>query len=304
MKILNVVVNTRRNAMAVHQSSRDICEVNRIIEPVKTSDGAGVNLSRSIGSHLLSDFDPFLLLDEFGSENPNDYVAGFPDHPHRGFETVTYMLNGRLEHKDSAGNTGIIESGGVQWMTAGRGVIHSEMPKQENGLMRGFQLWVNLPAKEKMKEPYYQNIDKEMIPVYRLESGSAVRVIAGTSNGIEGIIKGIQTQPLFLDVHLKSNTPFHQDLDNSHNSFIYVYEGELLVGGRDNKKIRLKSGLLGLLTRGETLAVETTDTEAKFICLSGKPLDESIVRHDPFVMNRIEEIEQALSDFQRGRLVT
>ncbi len=293
--------------MTVNQTRTRICAIDRTVKSIKTSDGAGVNLRRSIGSHQLSEFDPFLLLDEFASDNPDDYIAGFPEHPHRGFETVTYMLDGKMEHRDSVGNRGIIESGGVQWMTAGRGIIHSEMPRQEQGLMRGFQLWVNLPAREKMKAPRYQNIDKKEIPFYPLEDGSVIKIIAGTSNGIEGPVRNIDVQPLFLDIHLKAGSRFHQDLNESHNSFLYVYEGEVHIGdseGVKNSETLLKSGSIGLLTRGNLLRVEADDQPARLICLSGKPLDEPIVRHGPFVMNSYEEIEKAFSDFRKGRFTS
>ena len=277
--------------------------VDKIITAQKTSDGAGVTLYRSLGTHQLPTVDPFLMLDEFKSDNPNDYIAGFPNHPHRGFETVTYMLEGKVEHQDHKGNKGIIKSGGVQWMTAGRGIIHSEMPIQENGLMWGFQLWVNLPSYQKMKEASYQNIEPEQVSEIKLESGSLVRVIAGNSMGIEGAAKGIDTDPLFIDVRLVPDDSISHPIEATHNSLIYVYRGVIHIGKTNGSNLEtVNQGQLAILSRGTNLSVKAGNKDTGFILLSGKPIGEPVAKYGPFVMNTEVEIQQAIEDYQSGNL--
>ena len=270
--------------------------VTRVVQAVPTSDGAGVRLSRAIANAELDALDPFLLLDEFRSDDPSDYIAGFPDHPHRGFETVTYMLAGRMEHADHAGNRGLLVGGGAQWMTAGRGIIHSETPKQENGLMWGFQLWVNLPAKSKMTAPRYQDIDPAAIPEAKIDGGS-VRVIAGTFGKATGPVQGIVTDPVYLDVRLEAGGTFETAVPEDHTAFVYAYQGTGTVGG---KALAPKS--LGILSRGETIRAKAADSDFRFLCIAAKPLNEPIARYGPFVMNTREEIHQAFEDFRNGRL--
>jgi len=279
----------------VLQHSRGI---ERLVEGVATSDGAGVKLTRVLTGKLQHRLDPFLMLDAFGSDNPDDYIAGFPDHPHRGFETVTYMLSGRMRHRDSAGHEGLLENGGVQWMTAGRGVIHSEIPEQENGVMEGFQLWLNLPAQDKMKEPWYQDFPGEAIPEYVTSHGVAVRVIAGNSNGVAGAITREVTEPLYLDIHVPAGTEFSTAIPASHNAFIYVYRGSVKVGD-----VQVESRRMGILsnTCGPDGLTLTATEDARLILVAGKPLNEPIVQYGPFVMNTQQEIHQALNDFSSGR---
>ena len=276
--------------------------LQQIIPSVATSDGAGVKLRRSLGHRQR--LDPFLMLDCFFSDNPDDYIAGFPSHPHRGFETVTYMLDGHMLHEDQLGHRGELRGGGAQWMTAGRGIIHSEMPQQVDGRLRGFQLWINLPAKEKMKPAAYRDIQPEEIPRTELPGGIQVKVIAGTLDSagtvLAGPIQGLSTAPLFLDVVLPAGQTFHQPLPADHNAFVYAYEGRLLVG-EDGRA--LDKDQAGVLSHGDTLAVTAGDDEARFILLAAKPLGEPIVQYGPFVMNTREEIEQAIADYQRGELV-
>ncbi len=277
--------------------------VEKIITAQKTSDGAGVSLYRSLGSHQLPTVDPFLMLDEFKSDNPNDYIAGFPNHPHRGFETVTYMLAGKVEHKDHKGNVGIIKSGGAQWMTAGRGIIHSEMPVQEDGLMWGFQLWVNLPSYQKMKEASYQNIEPEHVSEIHLESGSLIRVIAGKSMGIEGAVKGIDTDPLFVDMRLVTEDSVSHPIEQTHNSLVYVYRGLIHIGDPDDSRLEtVKQGQLAVLSKGTNLSLKAGKEDTGFILLSGKPIGEPIAKYGPFVMNTEAEIQQAIEDYQSGNL--
>ncbi len=273
--------------------------IERIIEGVATSDGAGVKLTRVLTGKLQRRLDPFLMLDAFGSDNPDDYIAGFPDHPHRGFETVTYMLSGRMRHRDSAGHEGLLESGGVQWMTAGRGVIHSEIPEQKDGVMEGFQLWLNLPAQIKMTEPWYRDFSSEAIPEYVTTENVTVRVIAGASNGIEGAVHRKDTEPLYLDVHLPAGASFSTALPNTHNAFIYVYRGSVKVS--DTQVGSRRMGILSNIPEADGLTLTTTE-EARLILVAGKPINEPIVQHGPFVMNTQEEIRQALDDFGSGRL--
>ena len=277
------------------QKSRHI---EQLIEGVQTSDGAGVKLTRVLTGKLQRRLDPFLMLDAFGSDVPDDYIAGFPDHPHRGFETVTYMLSGRMRHRDSAGNEGLLENGGVQWMTAGRGVIHSEMPEQIEGVMEGFQLWVNLPATHKMDDPWYRDFDSSEIPEYVTADGVRVRVIAGASNDVEGAIVRENTEPLYLDVHLPESATFQTGLPVTHNAFIYVYRGEITVGG--TKVARQRMGVLS--NDADNVALNAT-TESRLILIAGRPLHEPIVQYGPFVMNTQDEIHQALDDYRSGRFV-
>jgi redox-sensitive bicupin YhaK (pirin superfamily) len=270
--------------------------IERVVRAVPTSDGAGVRLSRAIANAELEHLDPFLLLDEFRSDDPNDYIAGFPDHPHRGFETVTYMLAGKMEHADHAGNRGLLEGGGAQWMTAGRGIIHSETPKQEGGLMWGFQLWVNLPAKSKMSPPRYQDIEPSAIPEVKAP-GVTVRVIAGNYGGKTGPVQGIVTNPTYLDVRLTESGRFETELPIDHTAFLYAYQGAGQVGGR---KVEPKT--LSILSKGESVRVEAKDADFRFLCIAASPLNEPIARYGPFVMNTREEIHQAFEDFRGGRL--
>ncbi|MBV8031569.1 MAG: pirin family protein [Betaproteobacteria bacterium] len=267
-------------------------ELQRIIESIPASDGAGVKLRRSLGAQPGLRHDPFLMLDEFFSDDPDDYLAGFPAHPHRGFETVTYMLDGHMQHKDNHGNTGDLGPGDVQWMSAARGIIHSEMPQQTEGRMRGFQLWLNLPAKEKMRPAAYRDIPSSQIP-----SVDGVKVIAGRYKGKTGPIHGGSTDPYYLDVHLSPGESFEAELPEGHGAFVYVYEGEAAVG---EKSSRVPNRAAGLLSDGSQLKVTSKDG-ARLLVLAGKPLREPIVQYGPFVMNTREEIEQAIADYQSGR---
>ena len=280
--------------------------LERKVKGQKTSDGDGVKLTRVLTQDLQKRLDPFLMLDEFSSINADDYIAGFPNHPHRGFETVTYILDGHMLHEDHLGNRGDLKSGGAQWMTAGRGIIHSEMPQQVSGRMRGFQLWVNLPAKEKMKPAGYQDVQAEEIPVFKLADGGYVKVISGTANfdeqDIKGPIQGISADVLMLDIHLPAGAYFEQVLPDGHNAFIYTFEGDLLVGPEDNQR-PLATQSAGVLSNGDALALKAGEQGAAFLLLVGRPLKEPIVQYGPFVMNTREEIEQAIWDYNNGRLV-
>jgi len=271
--------------------------IERIVEGTATSDGAGVKLTRVLSGKLQKRLDPFLMLDAFSSDDPDDYIGGFPDHPHRGFETVTYMLAGNMRHRDSAGNEGLLKSGGVQWMTAGRGVIHSEIPEQEAGVMEGFQLWINLPAQDKMREPWYRDIPSDTIPEYVTPQGVTVRVIAGNSNRVAGAVSRELTEPLYLDIHLPEGTEFSTALPASHNAFIYVYRGEVKVDGVHVSSRRM--GILGNEPGADGVSVQAT-LDTRLILLAGKPLNEPIVQYGPFVMNTQQEIHQALNDYSQG----
>ncbi len=275
----------------------------RVISAMNTSDGAGVRLRRSLGSSEGTRLDPFLMLDEFSSDNPGDYIAGFPNHPHRGFETVTYILDGHMRHEDHLGNQGDLKSGGVQWMTAGRGIIHSEMPQQEEGRMRGFQLWINLPANEKMKPAGYRDIPAEEIPVHELASGGRVKVIAGRLllNGqtIDGPIAGLTTEPMYLDVQLPAGASFSAPVPRGLNAMAYVFEGNLQLAG-DMRMLPTHSG--AVLSDGDSAEFIAGSAGARFLLLAGRPLNEPIVQYGPFVMNTVAEIEQAIRDYQTGRL--
>jgi len=269
--------------------------LQRVIKSIPASDGAGVKLRRSLGQSDAARLDPFLMLDEFSSEDPNDYVAGFPDHPHRGFETATYILDGHMLHQDHLGNRGDLRSGGVQWMTAGRGIIHSEMPQQESGRMRGFQLWINLPAREKMKPAGYRDLQAADIPEVKL-AGGLVRIIAGTYGSTKGPIGGGSTDPLYLDVHLEPGASFTQPIKDGYNAFVYPYEGELKIG--DDV---LQSQAAGVLSSKGDLKISATRA-TRFILLAAKPIGEPVVQYGPFVMNTRQEIEQAIRDYQDGTL--
>ena len=279
--------------------------LQRVIEAIPTSDGAGVKLRRSIGQSAWARVDPFLMLDHFSTENPDDYIAGFPSHPHRGFETVTYMLDGHMQHKDHLGNTGDLKSGGVQWMTAGRGIIHSEMPKQEQSRMRGFQLWINLPAKEKMKAAGYRDIQSQDIPVVELRGGGRVKVIAGTleidGRATAGPIQGVTTDPLYFDVELPAGASFVHSIKLGHHAFVYPFEGSVEVGPA-GKRRTLKTHDAGVLSDGDTVELTGGAGGGRVILLAAKPLLEPIVQYGPFVMNTREEVEQAVRDYQSGTL--
>jgi quercetin 2,3-dioxygenase len=275
--------------------------VERVVRGQPASDGAGVKLFRVIGSQGLSDLDPFLLLDEFRSDHAGDYIAGFPEHPHRGFETVTYMLAGRMRHGDNQGNTGLLGPGSVQWMTAGRGIVHSEMPEQEDGLMWGFQLWVNLPAREKLTTPRYQDIAPERIPEVALPASSTVRVIAGEFNGVRGPVQATATQPLYLDVRLAANDSFNTLVPESHNAFVYVYDGAIAIGQGERAR-GVKRGELAVLSHGLILTAAAQSEGARLLAIAGHPLNEPVARYGPFVMNTPDEIRQAFIDYQAGKL--
>lgn len=271
--------------------------VDRLIEGVATSDGAGVKLTRVLSGRLQQRLDPFLMLDAFGSDDPDDYIAGFPDHPHRGFETVTYMLSGKMRHRDSAGHEGLLENGGVQWMTAGRGVIHSEIPEQEDGVMEGFQLWLNLPAQSKMNAPWYRDFAGGEIPKYVTPQNVTVRVIAGNSNGVTGAVEREVTEPLYLDVHMPAGADFSTALPGSHNAFIYVYRGTVTVAGEKVETQRM--AILGNAPGADGVSIKASQ-DARLILVAGKPLNEPIVQYGPFVMNTQQEIHQALNDYRDG----
>lgn len=272
-------------------------QVEHLVVGQETSDGAGVKLTRLLDHQLQKRLDPFLMLDAFGSDEPGDYIAGFPDHPHRGFETITYMLTGRMRHRDSAGNEGLLQTGGVQWMTAGRGVIHSELPEQESGRMAGFQLWLNLPAQDKMCAPWYRDIQREQIPELRTEQDVLVRVIAGASHGVKGAVQRAHTQPLYLDIHSPDGASFTQALPATMNAFVVVYEGALQVQGT-----RVAAGQMAILNNApESDGVQFQAVGAtRAILVAGQPLHEAIVQYGPFVMNSQQEIMQAIDDYRRG----
>jgi len=276
-------------------------KVERLVTGQETSDGAGVRLTRVLTQPLQRRLDPFLMLDAFGSDRPDDYIGGFPDHPHRGFETVTYMIAGRMRHRDSVGNEGLLQTGGVQWMNAGRGIIHSELPEQDSGLMEGFQLWLNLPARDKMGEPWYRDIQGESIPAYTNADNVHARVIAGTSNGVAGAMQREGTQPLYLDVHFATGGQFVQAIAPGHNAFVYVYRGELSIGA-DMVPVKRMAIFAndpqadGVVLRGAA--------GARAILIAGQPLGEPIAQYGPFVMNTQEEIYQTIEEFRNGRFAT
>jgi redox-sensitive bicupin YhaK (pirin superfamily) len=273
--------------------------VERVIAGQPTQDGAGVKLTRVLTSDLQHRLDPFLMLDAFGTDNPGDYIGGFPDHPHRGFETVTYMIAGRMRHRDSAGHEGLLTNGGVQWMTAGRGVIHSEMPEQEDGRMEGFQLWLNLAAQDKMQPAGYRDIPNAEIPELRLRD-TIVRVIAGASHGLEGAMHRERTEPLMLDIHLDANASFQQPLPETHNAFVYVYRGALVIAGRQIDTQRM--ALLANTPGSDGVVLRALDAPVRALLIAGRPLREPIMQYGPFVMNTRDELMQAVQDYQSGRL--
>jgi len=262
-----------------------------------TSDGAGVRLKRSIGTDMLSELDPFLLLDNFGTENPDDYIAGFPDHPHRGFETVTYMIRGLMRHKDSSGAEGLLRPGGVQWMTAGHGIIHSEMPEQTEGEMSGFQLWVNLPAAEKMCVPRYQDFGPDEVPLVQPVGGVEVRVIAGEVDGVPGPVNGIAIEPTYLDITFAPGATFSTDLPPGHTAFAYVFQGQATIS---NDKVELDH--LAVLSDGDQVRMSSADG-GRLILVAGKPFGEPVARYGPFVMNTTDEIRQAIYDYQQDNFI-
>ncbi len=284
----------------------------------KTSDGAGVKLTRVIGSSELNMLDPFLLLDCFESDDADDYIAGFPEHPHRGFETVTYLLNGKMRHKDSAGHEGVIESGGVQWMTAGKGILHSEMPEQERGLLQGFQLWVNLPKVAKMTEPKYQEYKAKEIALEQHQNGAEIKVIAGVTNkGTQGPVSNEYVTPIYMDITLPKGSSFEQAIPRSHNAFVYVLTGGIAIQAKENNDIGqsgefrqevsslgenyVAAKMLGILSEGDQLCVISDLVPSRFLLIAGLPLNEPVARGGPFVMNTKTEVMQAFEDYNNGK---
>ncbi len=285
-----------RTSDVVHRPRR----VERVVAGQPTSDGAGVSLTRVLTQPLQRRLDPFLLLDAFGSDRPDDWLAGFPDHPHRGFETITYMIAGRMRHRDSAGHEGLLTNGGVQWMTAGRGVIHSELPEQEEGVMEGFQLWLNLAATDKMTPAWYRDFSAAQIPQFDLD-GVAVRVIAGRSHGVAGAMQRPRTEPLYLDLHLDAGARFAQPLPVGHNAFAYVYRGEAAIAGTAVPRQRM--AILANTPDADGVVIEAGPQPTRALLVAGAPLNEPIAQHGPFVMNTREQLIEAVQDFQTGRLV-
>ena len=273
--------------------------VTRIVAGHATSDGAGVRLFRVLGGQTLPELDPFLLLDEFVSDDPDDYIGGFPEHPHRGFETVTYMLAGRMRHSDNQGNSGVLEAGSVQWMTAGRGILHSEMPEQENGLMWGFQLWVNLPARSKMMAPRYQDIPAAQIPALTTPNGNWLRVIAGQFHGASGPVQGIEAEPIYVDIEFTALGRETIALPRSHNAFVYCYQGAVSVSESDPTFVARRH--LAVLSPGDHVTLVAGAEGARVIVVAGRPFDEPVARYGPFVMNTREELMQAVDDLRNGR---
>ena len=287
------------NKLATHDAVLHPRRVERLVVGQATSDGAGVKLTRVLSQPLQRRLDPFLMLDAFGSDKADDYIAGFPDHPHRGFETITYMIAGRMLHRDSAGHEGLLENGGVQWMTAGRGVIHSEIPQQEEGVMEGFQLWLNLPAKDKMAAPWYRDFAATELPRFTTDAGVEATVIAGESHGVTGAVTREATAPLYLDLHLPAGASFSQPLPAGHNAFLYVYRGALQLGAA-TVPVR-NMAILANDADSDGVTIEaTTDTRA--LLIAGRPLGEPIAQYGPFVMNTEQEIYQAVADYRAGRL--
>lgn len=275
--------------------------VSRIVKGMPATDGAGVQLTRVIGQPVLPMLDPFLLLDAFRSDKPEDYIAGFPPHPHRGFETVTYLLAGRMRHKDNAGHEGVIEPGGIQWMTAGKGIVHSEMPEQENGMLEGFQLWINLPASHKMDTAAYQEYPAEQIPLETRQAGIEVRVISGvTSKGTKGPVVQPLTEPVYLDVLVPAGQNYFEALPEAHNAFLYVIHGSVSLENEDGETMSLVRDDLGVLTQGDAVSLQAGEEDARFLVVAGKPLREPVARGGPFVMNTRTEVQQAFEDFKQG----
>lgn len=291
--------------MTTPESKSDLTlrRVSRVIKGMPATDGAGVELTRVIGQPVLPMLDPFLLLDAFRSDKPEDYIAGFPPHPHRGFETVTYLLAGRMRHKDNAGHEGVIEPGGIQWMTAGRGIVHSEMPEQENGMLEGFQLWINLPANNKMDEPGYQEYSADRIPVEYREEGIVVRVIAGvTSQETKGPVLQSLTDPLYLDVRVPYEKHYFEELPESHNAFLYVISGSVSIEDEEGSLTTLARDDLGVLTRGNFFQLHADKEDVRFLLVAGRPLREPVARGGPFVMNTKAEILKAFDDYKHGEI--
>ena len=276
-------------------------EIVKVILAVDSQDGAGVKLKRSIGRHQNVRVDPFLMLDAFSSDNPEDYIAGFPPHPHRGFETVTYMLDGHMIHRDHMGNEGDLRSGGVQWMTAGRGVIHEERPQQVDGLMRGFQLWINLPADEKMKPAAYQNIEPEDIPAFDVNPGVSIKLVAGSvkvdGHWVKGPVQAESTEPLYLDLSLKAGSEYTLPVEPDHNALIYLFEGRAMVEGE-----AMGLDTVSVLSEGDSVTIKAVAENARMLVLAGKPINEPIAQYGPFVMNTMDEVDQAIQDYRSGRL--
>ncbi|HOP17693.1 MAG TPA: pirin family protein [Gammaproteobacteria bacterium] len=286
---------------SANNSHPDIRRVSRVVRGMPATDGAGVELTRVIGQPALPMLDPFLLLDAFRSDRPGDYIAGFPQHPHRGFETVTYLLAGRMRHEDSAGHQGVIEPGGIQWMTAGRGIVHSEMPQQQAGLLEGFQLWVNLPAQHKMDAPAYQEHPVDAIPVEVRAGGIRVKVIAGvTQTGTRGPVVQPLTEPLYLDVELPPGQVFSERLPSAHNGFCYVIEGQVEAEDADGGVVMLQRDDLAVLSHGNSVELRSGDLGARCLLIAGRPLNEPVARGGPFVMNTKAEIRQAYDDYAAG----
>lgn len=281
------------------ESIRQSRRVEQLVAGTATSDGAGVRLTRLLTQNLQRRLDPFLMLDAFGSDNPDDYIAGFPDHPHRGFETVTYMIAGRMRHRDSAGHEGLLENGGVQWMTAGHGLIHSEIPEQEDGRMEGFQLWLNLPGKDKLCAPWYRDFPADQLPRYDLPGGIAVTVIAGESRGVAGAVTRTATQPLYLDIHLPAGASFEHPLPAGHNAFVVVYRGAVDIAGQHVPEKQL--AILDNDVAADGVLVSARE-ESRLLLIAGQPLNEAIAQYGPFVMNTEQEIYQAINDYRSGRL--
>lgn len=272
--------------------------IERIINGQFVMDGAGVKINRVLTGPLQRRLDPFLMLDAFGSDKPGDYIAGFPEHPHRGFETITYMLAGRMRHRDSAGNEGMITDGGVQWMTAGRGVIHSEMPEQNEGLMEGFQLWLNLPASDKMIEPWYRDIPLEEVPRFTSDDGVTVQVIAGSTHGVDGAVQRAHTEPLYLDLEIPAGVTFDQPIPAGHNAFVYVFRGEAVIEGKGVGQARM--AILDNAPGADGVRIKAVEN-TRVLVLAGRPLNEPIAQYGPFVMNTQAELQQAVEDFRAGR---
>ena len=278
--------------------------IEKIITPIPVTEGAGVRLQRSIGGDRLNYLDPFLLLDHFESNRPADYEAGFPLHPHRGIETVTYVLWGEVQHKDTLGNAGSIGAGDVQWMTAGRGILHEEMPQVRPEGISGFQLWVNLPAKLKMTRPRYQEVRAKDIPEIKKDNGIVVRVITGAVNGTSGPVSGIAANPIYLDVSVPARASFLQPIERGHTAFAYVFSGEARVAGGGKQDTVVPSPRLIVLGDGDAVKISAGETPVRFLLVSGKPLGEPIARYGPFVMNTEEEIQQTLKELRQGTFVT
>ncbi|NNF00500.1 MAG: pirin family protein [Pyrinomonadaceae bacterium] len=283
---------------------KEVRRIAEIITPETTSDGAGVTLKRGLGTAKLNYLDPFLLFDHFGSSNPDEYIAGFPMHPHRGIETVTYMLKGLIKHKDSSGNEGVLGEGDVQWMTAGSGIMHEEMPQMEEGKMEGFQLWVNLPAKNKMMRPRYQEFKSAEVPVVTAKDGAVIKVLAGEVDETKGLVKDIEANPTYIDVTLEGGVDFAKSIPKGHSVFAYVFEGAAEFGGNDTDEATLvEAPRLVVFKDGDLVKIKASERVARFLLVSGQPLGEPIARYGPFVMNTREEIQQALTDLQTGAFV-